>query len=302
MSLEESYRLLTTEAGAVELDRDFIAVTGPQAIEYLQGQLSQDIEALSGSALSLLLEPQGKIAAFVRITSTGPESMVLDFDAGHRDGVLDRLKRFKLRTKADIEVLAGWRCLAVRGPKAVEVLPAPSGDGDGSTVRAAFEWLGAGGVDLLGPAPETPAGMELCDPRAYEVLRIEAGLPALGSELDERTIPEETGLVATTVSFTKGCYTGQELVARIDSRGGNVPRRLRGVVLSGSGDLGAGQVIVLDDREVGVVTSAAVSPSRGPVGLAYIKRGNEPPFTARLGGDGPEVTVVELPMSGGATR
>jgi tRNA-modifying protein YgfZ len=305
LAFEESYRALTAGAGAVELAREAITVKGPQAVEYLQGQLSQDVENLGAgqSTLSLLLEPQGKISAFLRVTRTGSDSLLLDFDAGHLDAVVDRLRRFKLRTKADIEVLEGWRAMALRGPGLV--IPAlgeePEGGGDVlmDPVRAAFDWPGLVGVDLLGSAPEAPAGVELCDPAAYEVLRIEVGLPVMGHELEERTIPEETGLVAATVSFTKGCYTGQELVARIDSRGGNVPRRLRGVVSAGEepAEMAVGQAVTADGREIGRLTSVAVSPVHGPVALAYIKRGNEPPVRAQLDGEGAEVDVVALPLA-----
>jgi folate-binding protein YgfZ len=121
----------------------------------------------------------------------------------------------------------------------------------------------------------------------------------MGHELEERTIPEETGLVAAIVSFSKGCYTGQELVARIDSRGGNVPRRLRGVVSAGvdPAEMAVGRTVTVEGREIGRLTSVAVSPARGPVALAYIKRGNEPPVRAQLDGEGPEVTVVGLPFA-----
>ena len=104
---------------------------------------------------------------------------------------------------------------------------------DGPVVAALFEWGGFTGYDLLGPSPRRPEPATPVGPAAYEAVRVEAGFPRHGSELDERTIPAEAGLVEATVSFTKGCYTGQELVARIDSRGSNVPRRLRGFILSG---------------------------------------------------------------------
>ena len=84
----------------------------------------------------------------------------------------------------------------------------------------------------LGPQPSPPTGVPLVSLEAYQAVRIEAGVPAMGAELTDRTIPAETGIIDRTVSFTKGCYTGQELVARIDSRGGHVPRHLRGLVLS----------------------------------------------------------------------
>jgi folate-binding protein YgfZ len=117
----------------------------------------------------------------------------------------------------------------------------------------------------------------------------------MGAELTEKTIPAETDLIDWTVSFTKGCYTGQELVARIDSRGGNVPRHLRGMLLPAG--VGPGTELTdTDGRPAGTVTSAAVSASLGPVGLGYVRRGIEVPAVVRAGLDGPEVMVRELPL------
>ncbi len=304
--LEQDYHALRHDAGVIDLPRDFIRVSGPQALEYLQGQLSQDVEKLpvGDSALSLILEPQGKVSALVRVTRAAEDELVLDFDAGFEEVVLARLQRFKLRTKADIEVLADWRCLAVRGPRAAEVMisaTAPAGEG----LRSVFPWPGLEGIDLLGLDPVAPDGVRRCGPGAYQAARIEAGLPVMGVELDDRTIPEESGVVEATVSFTKGCFTGQELVARIDARGGNVPRRLRGVVLAGG--VGAvvttftpGAVVTVDGADVGRLTSTAYSPELGPVALAYIKRGHEVPFRAEvaMGDATAAVETRALPLGG----
>jgi folate-binding protein YgfZ len=139
------------------------------------------------------------------------------------------------------------------------------------------DWPGLPGVDLIGEAPAPPPGVPACSPEAYEAVRIEAGIPEMGRELDDRTIPAETGLVDRSVSFTKGCYTGQELVARIDSRGGNVPRHLRGVVVAGDVVPPVAAAVEVDGKEVGRLTSAAVSPGLGPVALAYVRRAVQPP-------------------------
>jgi len=304
LSLVEDYQALRHDAGVIDLPRDFIRVSGAQALEYLQGQLSQELEKLSvgDSALSLILEPQGKVSAFVRVSRAGEDELVLDFDAGSGDAVLARLQRFKLRTKADIEVLEDWHCVSVRGPRADAAVAGHAGTG----LRAAFPWPGLEGIDLLGPDVMAPEGVRRCGPAAYEALRIETGLPVMGAELDERTIPEESGVVEATVSFTKGCFTGQELVARIDSRGGNVPRRLRGVVQAGAGGAPAyadgpfmvGAAVMVEGAEVGRLTSVAVSPELGPVALAYVKRGHEVPFRAELGSEDRAVEVRALPLIG----
>lgn len=274
------YEALRNEVGAAWVPRDFVRVSGPAAVSYLQGQLSQDVENMSvgASAESLLLSPQGKIEALVRVTRTDGDEMLLDVDGGHGEAVVERLRRFKLRTKADIEAAEGWQCLSVRGP-AVANLGLASRRWDGLTLPA--DWPGLPGFDLLGTRPSVPEGVRVCGIAAWEAVRIEAGIPRMGAELTERTIPAEAGVVERTVSFTKGCFTGQELVARIDSRGSRVPRHLRGVVMSGPGGVApsVGAVVMGEggERELGQLTSVAMSSSLGPVALAYVRREIEPP-------------------------
>src|ERR1700722_19835183 len=113
----EGYRLLKDSVASVPLERDVLKVSGPDAISYLQGQCSQDIAALDvgGYAWTLLLEPQGKVDALLRVSGFGEEDLVLDTEAGFGESVIERLKRFKLRIKADVEPL-DWKTFAVRGP------------------------------------------------------------------------------------------------------------------------------------------------------------------------------------------
>jgi folate-binding protein YgfZ len=273
--------------------RDAVNVTGPDAASYLQGQLSQDVAALEvdQSAWSWLLQPAGKVDALVRVTRTGPDALVVDVDQGYGEVVLNRLNRFKLRTKADLE-LGTIGVLAVRGPGARDVAAARAA-GLGSlrvhwvgayraTVVDALWPSGEDGADVLirgtanpGPAEvvAVAAGLDpaVLDPESWEADRIAAGVPVMGAELTDKTIPAETGLVDITASFTKGCYTGQELVARIDSRGGNVPRHLRR--LRTGAPLAAGAELTnAGGKVVGTVTSAAAHPEEGPVALAYLAR------------------------------
>jgi folate-binding protein YgfZ len=126
------------------------------------------------------------------------------------------------------------------------------------------------------------------------VLRIEAGLPAMGAELTDRTIPAEAGLIERAVSLTKGCYTGQELVARIDARGGHVPRHLRGVIVDGAIPA-PGDALTVEGREVGTVTSGAAHPDGHGVGLAYVRRDVTPPAEARLA-SGQVARIAGLPL------
>jgi folate-binding protein YgfZ len=269
--LRAEYDALRGDVGAVWLGRDALRVTGPDALVFLDGQLSQDIKALpvGEAADSLLLQPQGKVVALLRVFREADDAFILETDGGFGATVIDRLERFKLRTKATIEAVPEWRCLAIRGPRAHAVA-------DGLSV----DWPGLLGVDLVGPDVTAPDGVLLCSAEAYEAVRIEAGVPVMGRELTEQTIPAEaTGVVERAVSFTKGCYTGQELVARIDSRGGNVARHLRGVELATTAPPAPGAE--LQDNAgavVGVITSAAVSPRTGAVvALAYVTRKVEPP-------------------------
>ena len=129
--------------------------------------------------------------------------------------------------------------------------------------------------------------------RGDEVDRITAGLPKMGAEITDGVIPAELGqaVIDASVSFTKGCYTGQELVARVDSRGGNVPRHLRGLVIDGDQPPLPGSEIVVGDKVVGTVTSSAFAPARGAaIALALVHRSVEPPAAA----------VVRGPSSAGA--
>lgn len=268
----DGYRALRESVGAVELARDFVRVAGPDATSFLQGQLSQDVAGLAdgGSTWALLLQPQGKMVALLRVLRLGEEELVLETDEGFGAAVIERLNRFKLRVKADLDPL-DWRCVALRGPQSHEA----AARGTGTVVTA--DWPGLPGADLVGPSPAAPADVPVVPIEAYEAVRIEAGVPVMGRDMDESTIPAEAGVVDRSVSFTKGCYTGQELVARIDSRGGNVPRRLRGLVLAGQAPP-AGATLRADGKDVGRVTSVAFSPGVGStVALAYVRRALEPP-------------------------
>ena len=273
------------EPYAVWLDRDVIAAAGPEAATFLQGQLSQDILALpdGGSAWSWLLAPTGKVDALVRVSHLAGDDWLLDTDRGWGEPVITRLSRFKLRTKVELSTRP-WPVLGLRGQAA---------DSPGVWL-AVPAWPGLTGVDLIGPAPEVPDGWPVMPAADYEAIRIRAGIPRMGAELTDKTIPGETGLIEQTVSFTKGCYTGQELVARIDSRGGNVPRRLRGLVPAGPIEAGS-SLVDGSGGAAGTVTSVAHSSTTGWVALGYVRRGVEIPATLRAGADGPEVEVRELP-------
>jgi len=283
------YAALTGASGWLRLDRDVVRVAGPDAATYLQGQISQDVVALptGQSAWTIVLQPQGRIEVWGRITRVGDDEFLLDTDGGFGEALVARLVRFKLRVKADVEALA-WSCVAVRGPAAVRPAAPPV------AVVARAEWPLLGGWDVLSPEAVPVDGVPEVPAEAFEVRRIEAGLPRMGAELTDRTIPAEAGIVEMSVSFTKGCYTGQELVARIDSRGGHVPRRLRGLTLpAGSPVPAPGTAVEVDGRERGAVTSAAGHPDGRVVALGFVARDVEPPADGECGGAA--VTIAALP-------
>lgn len=236
--------------------RDVVQVSGPDAAAFLQSQLSQDIRQLSTgvSAWSFLLQPTGKIDVLLRVVRTAEESFVLDTDAGYGATMIARLNRFKIRVRAEIGVLL-WRCIAVRGDGAAAVCT----DGLAS-------W--GDGVDLLGENPTPPEFVEAGSADDLLSARIDAAWPAMGSEIvPGETIPGETGVVALAVNFTKGCYPGQELVERMDSRGATPPKSLQRVAVPLR--TGVGDVYTVDGNSVGVITSVA-----GSAALAMVKRGS----------------------------
>lgn len=296
--IDSDYKLLREDVGGVWLRRDVVRASGPDALTYLQGQLSQDVStlAIGDNALSFLLQPHGKVDALLRVTRTGDDELLIDFDSGYVDVVLERLERFKMRTKVTFEATP-HKVLAVRGPGSASYRV----EGEPS---AAVDWPGMTGFDAF--TNEAPAGLQMCDPEAYDALRIEAGIPYMGRELDERTIPAEAGINDRAISFKKGCYTGQELVARIDARGGNVPRRLRGLVVDGTEAppggtrvMPAGRVTA-STKPLGVLTSAAYSPRlQKVVALAYLRRDVNPPLEGVVDWDeGPLACKVEdLPLA-----
>ncbi len=257
------------EPGAIELDRDGVLVSGPDAGSFLQGQLSQDVLGLEpdASAWSLLLEPTGRMVAQVRATRTGHEQFLLDLDAGHGAAVIDRLRRFLIRVACTVES-EPLTLLAVRGPGAASV-------GGTATVRHDPGWPGIEGLDLVGQAVVRPDGLSELPAEEFRRRRILAGIPAMGREITADVIPAELGVVEGSVDFTKGCYTGQELVARIDARGGNVPRRLRVIEVPG-GHAPEGAAVWCDGVESGRLSSAAPD-SAGTIALGLLHRRVEAP-------------------------
>lgn len=300
MSGAEALAALRTGAAWAREDRDIVVVSGPDAMAYLQGQLSQDVDVRPGTVgrWSFLLEPQGKVDAWLRVHRRQSDQYLLDVESGFAELVVARLQRFLLRTRIEIDIERGWYLCAVRGAAAPDRAPHEALIGDAP-------WPGAEGYDLIAPGGP-PAWLvdELPEvgPDVLEWLRIVSGVPRFGAELRRGVIPAEAGqwVVDTSVSFTKGCYTGQELVARIDSRGGNVPRRLRGLTVEGDEPPPAGAAVLVGDEVVGEVTSAATTPL-GTLALAYVRRAIDPASgpvhgSVKIGAEPRSAQIQELPM------
>jgi folate-binding protein YgfZ len=233
---------------------------------------------------SLLLTPQGKLDVDFRLVRVGADAW-LDCDPGLGAQLAASLNRFKIRVKAEIVDRGDeFGMLSYIGP----------GAGDGAAGGPRVQRVPTRrGHDLIGPRPELPTPAHVVDPVAYEAWRIEQGIPLQPFDLDDSTIPQEAFLEQDAVSFTKGCFLGQELVCRIDSRG-HVNRFLR-TFDAIEGDWPArGAEVVVDGKVVGVLTS--VAPGVLPTGaLGYVRREIEPPAAVALRWDGGTASAVLRP-------
>lgn len=257
----------------VPIERDVVTVTGADAASYLHSQLSQDVGSMEPGDVrqSFLLEPNGRLVALVRITAAARDRFVLDSEPGTAEAIVARLNRFKIRVSADIESRRQtWRAVRDLAPEEAGPIEAaiPAWRGDGTA------------VDLFAPSAVLPDWVREGGADDLEYERVRAAWPAWGSEITAESIPAETGVVDLAVSFTKGCYPGQELVERMDARGTAAPRVV--VALRCVAGTKPGDDVVLDGEVVGVYTSVARRGERW-IALARIRRGVDPELIARIG-------------------
>ncbi len=298
-------------------DHGAVLVSGPDATSFLQSLVSQDLDVVPDGtgAHSLLLSPQGKLEVDFRALHVGADWW-LDCEAGYGPALAERLTRYRIRVKADIEDRStAWDLLEVRGADAPARVSAATGVDVPDTNRAHVpwrtgrvvraDWPTVHGVDVLAPSAEIQAlrdslvgsGVEPFAPGAYEVARIEAGIPRLGVDIDDRTIPQEAALERDAVSFTKGCFLGQELVCRIDTRG-HVNRFLRRLEIPGPAVPAPGASVAVDGKAVGELTSVAAVPGEErAVALAMVRREVEPPADVTVQGPTGDVAarLTDLP-------
>jgi folate-binding protein YgfZ len=229
-----------------DLAREVIIVQGDYAQTFLHSQLANDIASLAvgASIHSLLLEPTGHVSAIARVIRHEDTVFTLDVDAGFADAVIVRLQRFVLRAKVTMR-RSDWVVRAFRGPNALNEI----GVGVG---RAIPYWGSADEIDVLGDVSTMPTIGEATEPERIDYLRADARWPKLGVDVLVGDIPGTTGILSVAVSFTKGCYPGQELVERMDSRGTLAPVVVRALPRDG---LGVGARVMENDQSVGTVTS-----------------------------------------------
>jgi folate-binding protein YgfZ len=304
------YLALRRGAAAVTGLHEVVWVSGPDGVTFLDGLLSQSISAIpvGGGAPSLLLAPQGKLRATLWVLR-GSDRIGLVADAGRGAVVVEDLTRFKIRVEAEL-ALDDRPVVDVWGPRAALALSQA-----GFAVPDDRSWVDSGDLTVaalpfarsslprfvvVGAADEEldAGGIPSSGRLAAAAVRIEAGEPVMGVDIDEGTIPQEAGIVAAAVDFTKGCYLGQELVARIESRG-RVNRHLRGLVITTNVLPPVGAEVVRGDRSVGRLSSVAESLElRAPVALALLRREAEPDDEVEIRWEGGSTTarVTDLPL------
>ncbi len=330
VELDAQYRQLREEAGVVDRSsRGKLLVAGSEAGEFLQGQLTNDVEGLEPGegCYAALLDRKGHMQADMRvlrpsgapfaptgyIKRTGSEgdgvdgAIWVDTEAQALDAVRRHLEMYKIGREVEVEDLTGaCAIVSLIGPRSAELASSPplAEDASAAVSIAGVECLAVGtafGVDLIAAAAEgerlraalADGGAPEVSEEAAEIVRIEAGRPRFGLEMETTTMPAEAGIVERAVDFEKGCYIGQETVARLHYRG-KPNRHLRGLRLSAAAAPGA--ALLLGEKQVGTLGGSCVSPAHGPIGLAILRREAEPGAELALGEDGVTARVVDLPF------
>jgi folate-binding protein YgfZ len=308
--IERQLAVLTAGCGLLDRsERGRLALTGAGAREFLNGQVTNDVEALGpgDGCYAAFLTPKGKMLGDLRILDTGDE-LLLDTERATLQALFDLLRRFSIGHDVSLHKRTlETALLSLVGPRSREAAGVPAlADREHAHVPCEVAGHPARaiatdtGVDVLCAADAAgtvatallAAGAEPVDEPAAEVLRVERGRPRYGSDLDDTVIPQEAGLNDRAVSFTKGCYVGQETVARLFYKG-KPNRTLRGLRLSRPAE--PGSVLRLGEREVGRLASTVVSPRLGAIALALVRREAPPGSTVAVGDDATGA-VVELPF------
>ena len=300
------YERVRAGAGLLERERGKLLLTGDEAAEFLQGQLTNDVEGLApgSGCYAALLTPKGKLRADMRALR-GDDWIWLDTEPDALLVVLRTVETYSLGRDVRWEDLTGMRSvLSLLGPASREALDARPPEREHAFVEGEHGLYVATdvGVDVICEAGHAAAvrealGVDPISLETAECLRMESGRPRMGLDMDGETIPQEAGLNERAVSFSKGCYVGQETVARLHYKG-KPNRYLRGLRLSVPAQ--RGDELRLGDRVVGAVGSTCVSPALGPIALAVVRREAAPGDRVLVGGEEAPAEVAELPFKSGA--
>jgi folate-binding protein YgfZ len=326
--LAEERRVLIEGCGLVDRsERGKLALTGPDALEFLNGQVTNELLGLQAGEgrYAAFLTHKGKMLGDLRVLAVEAQEadardadseleLLLDTERVALQALFDMIRRFKVGYRVELHKRTVERgLLSLIGPGSEATLEdalagTRLGGDEHDNARIALDGIAAlavrtdVGVDLLCESADTEplaaalharGGLTVSE-AAAECLRIERGRPRYGIDLDDSVIPQEAGLNERAVSFTKGCYMGQETVARLHYKG-KPNRQLRGLRLSEPAR--GGEELLLGERVVGRLTSVTVSPALGPVGLALVRREAEVGSSLLVAGQDSSARVVELPFA-----
>ncbi len=279
--------------GAVMIDRSAsgnICLSGSERISWLQGMVSNDLNHLTpdhNSISAFMLDATGHILADLKIVDRG-DNLLLNFDGRIVERVYSRMDGFVVVEDVEITEQSGFlACISIQGPKAKSAIECFASD---ATVVAA-DYTGFGGIDVYFKISEREQTLEKIratdihpiSAEAREILRISAGIPQYGIDFDETVLAPETGLAASHISYSKGCYVGQEIVARIQSRG-HTNRIFSGFFVSGNREPASGTRLVMENdgniRDMGWITSSIHSPTSHQIlALGYVRNEASAPGT-----------------------
>jgi folate-binding protein YgfZ len=315
----EGYDALRQGCGVVQRgDRGLLRVSGPDRATWLQGLLTNDVVNLppGGVCEAAYLTPQGRMISDVRVFSLDTR-MMLDVPAPLAAALRTKLDSLLFSEDARVEDVSNdWRLIELLGPSAPSVADGLDAAAAGlDVVLIRHDAFDLPGFAALVPAAATAAFLDAVTARGaapttletLDVIRVEAGRPAFLLDMDEHTIPLEAGIEDRTISFTKGCYVGQEVIVRVLHRGhGRVAKKLVGLALETGEVPPAGSAILAGEREIGRVTSAVWSPALAQaIALGYVHRDfTEPATRVSVAGPGGSVTAViaRLPFIGQSAR
>jgi tRNA-modifying protein YgfZ len=311
VELDGQYRALREEAGFLPRTRAALIVRGSDAAEYLQGQLTNDIEALAPErgCYAALLDRKGHLQADMRVLRLETGELWLDLEPAPAESLLKHLRTYSIGRDVEVEDATDrWGIVSLIGPRSGELSGFESlgpefaqryRDWDGTEVLAVATDVG---LDLITQAEREARLIELLkaagaaevSDAAAEIVRVESGRPRFGIDMGPESMPAEAGITERAVDFEKGCYIGQEPVARLHYRG-KPNRTLRGLRLSAPAT--HGDSLLLGEREVGTIGTVCLSPSLGPIALAIVRREAEEGDRLTVGDGGVTAEVGALPFS-----